>query len=97
MKMPDSMSQLPPIGVAIAPVSRRLCQAVSRFFSRAHTPDPYEEETDRVHSEQRKNSDIEQCLKIPIRESTPEYDERLAYQAKGRFLARQEDWDILVD
>ena len=96
MKMPDSMFQLPPIDVAIAPISRRLCQAVSRFFSRGHTPDPYEEETDRLHSEQRKNSDIEQCLKIPIRESTPEYDERLACQAKGRFLARQEDWDILA-
>ncbi|MEP2425466.1 MAG: hypothetical protein ABJH99_05545 [Tateyamaria sp.] len=33
---------------------------------------------------------------FPINETKAMHDESLAYQAKGQFLARQEDWDILA-
>lgn len=96
MNVSDPLSKLPPIGAPKAPFATRLRQAVGKFLSRAHVPDPYGYEPEQPNAGYLRDSGTAEWLNIPVSKTTSKHDEQIALQAKGQFLARQEDWGILA-
>lgn len=93
-------NQSPPIlHNLIAPLSNRLGRIFDSLGKNRALSDPRKTVSPRIQQaiHPRTTKNIADHLNIPSPIDTPEQIERMAYQTRGQFLSRQEDWSTLAD
>lgn len=95
--MRDPKLKRPLIRSVFAPISDRLGKIAGPLVPKSarHAADPYEDADADPVADFQITRNIGDFLSVPVVESTTEHAERMAHQARGQHLSRQEEWETL--